>query len=138
MPGLVSLPAELLNTILKHLHFPHLQMLRGTCRFFRDYYTDAQIHESFMAMQLDVIFENPTFPGTPWQYVLMMMKGPHTACLSFMGPDTHTPAHVQMQTRQVCECGRPYYNISRPGVVMFDREDWGSEGESFCSECRRT
>ena len=101
-------------------------MLRGTCRFFRDFATEPQIHDKFLELEVDVMDDF---------YILgpehFLNKQPCSSCPSFIGEDTYTPEQVKMKSQPCGKCGRKYFNISRPGVLRVGEQIEIEE----CFEC---
>jgi hypothetical protein len=52
--GLAEFPNEVLKNIVDRVNYPTLQILRGTCKLFRDFKAEKEIHAVFMEFELDL------------------------------------------------------------------------------------
>ena len=118
--GVDQILTEVLTNVIKRLNYPTLQMLRGTCKLFRDFLNEKEVHGVFMDLTLD-----------KWNDGLCMdddadfdERGGPCRCMFLVQDCTPGIDHVTQAPKKCNQCGRHYFEMLRPGVLVAGWKIW--------------
>jgi hypothetical protein len=109
--GLAELPTGVLKNIVDRLNYPTLQILRGTCKLFRDFKAEKEIYAVFMDLKLD-------HHGASYEEIADDFEVGMCACKNFATKDTSGYEHAPGAKGNCKACKNREYalQIRRPGA----------------------
>ena len=111
--------------ILAHLTYPKALIFRGTCRKYRDWWTEGQLHSAMLNLELN---QEGTHVG----------QGQYLESLMYVHEHRY-PSNLLQHSLGTCSesFGHAHYNILRPGMIFLSNHNLNFKFWIPCETCKK-